>query len=79
MGPVWFYEGFALHAAGQLTHAAPTLQTDEIWAIVQEEERMDYRRYVTVLRYFLQKATLPQLVQQAGQADFVAWLQQISQ
>lgn len=79
MGPVWFYEGFALHAAGQLANAAPKLEIDEIWAIVQEEERMDYRRYVTVLRYFLQKATMHQLVEQAGQEDFVAWLRQISQ
>lgn len=79
MGPIWFYEGFALYAAGQLAHAAPVLDNGEIWAIVQEEERMDYRRYVTVLRCFLQKATLQQLVQQAGRPDFVAWLRQISQ
>jgi len=79
MGPVWFYEGFALHAAGQLAKAAPKLETSEIWAIVNAEERMDYRRYVTVFNYFLQKATLPQLVKQAGEGGFVEWLRQISE
>lgn len=77
MGPIWFYEGFALYAASQLEKAAPELTTAEIWAIVIDEERQDYRKYVTVFRYFLGKAALHQLIQMAGKAEFVDWLKQI--
>ncbi len=78
MGPVWFYEGFALYAAGQLERAAPTLTPNEIWDVVNAEERGDYRRYVTVLRYFLNIAPLQQLVEMAGEVEFVAWLRKIA-
>lgn len=79
MGPVWFYEGFALYAAGQLEQAAPHLETSEIWAVVSAEERMDYRRYVTAFRYFLDKAAIHQLIEMAGKAEFVDWLKQLAQ
>ncbi len=77
MGPVWFYEGFALFAAEQLTHVAPTLTETEIWEVVEMEERIDYRRYVTVFRYFLEKVPLPQLVEMAGKAEFADWLRSV--
>ena len=77
MGPVWFYEGFALHAASQLEKAAPSLPPDEIWAVVEAEDRQDYRRYVTVFQYFLGKATIHQLVEMAGKIGFISWLKEI--
>ena len=76
MGPVWFYEGFALHAASQLQKAAPSLTQDEIWAVAGAEDRQDYRRYVTVFQYFLGKATIHQLVEMAGKVEFLSWLRQ---
>jgi hypothetical protein len=78
MGPIWFYEGFALHAAAQLLAVAPALTLDELWAVVAEEERQDYRRYVTVFRHFLAKTTLPHLVEMAGKVEFVTWLKKIN-
>lgn len=77
MGPVWFYEGFALYAAGQLEKTAPSLSPGDIWAVVEAEERQDYRRYVTVFRYFIGKATIHQLIEMAGKAEFVQWLKRI--
>ena len=77
MGPVWFYEGFALYAAEQLIGAAPQLDREQVWAVVGDAERGDYRGYVTVLRHFLKRADLPELVAHAGQEGFTAWLEQI--
>jgi hypothetical protein len=77
MGPVWFYEGFALHAADQLRQAAPRLDEGEIWAIVRAEERVDYRQYVSVFDHFLKKATIQQLVSMAGRPDFIEWLEKL--
>jgi len=76
MGPVWFYEGYALHAAGQMRHQAPKLTEEEIWAVVDSKERGDYRQYVTVFHFFLERLPLAQLVDNAGRADFSRWLRQ---
>jgi hypothetical protein len=74
MGPVWFYEGFAINAAGQFATTAPQLEIDEIWRIVGDPERGDYARYATVFRHFAARALLPELVRRAGDGDFVDWL-----
>jgi hypothetical protein len=74
MGPVWFYEGFALVAASQFEHHAPRLSEEEIWEVVGAEERGSYIRYASVLRTFLGKADLQRLVEMAGKPDFVDWL-----
>ena len=78
MGAVWFYEGFALEAAGQFEKTAPHLLAAEIWDVVSAEERGDYRRYACVFRYFLGKASIQQLVESAGKGEFVEWLREIS-
>lgn len=78
MGPIWFYEGFALHAAGQFAQGAPSLEADEIWEIVADEERGDYRRYAALFRHFLNKAPLQELVDRAGKEGFETWLRTIS-
>ena len=74
MGPVWFYEGFALYAAGQFERIASHLTAAEIWDVVNAEERGDYRQYATLFRHFLDKAPLQQLIDMAGQVGFVDWL-----
>ena len=78
MGPVWFYEGFALYAANQFETFLPVLNKEEIWEVVQAEERMDYRQYASVFRYFLNFVPLEQLVERAGSAEFPGWLRQIT-
>jgi hypothetical protein len=77
MGPVWFYEGFALVAASQFEHRTPNLSPEEIWEVVDAQERGSYIRYASVLRTFLGKADLHRLVEMAGKPDFVDWLRSI--
>jgi hypothetical protein len=77
MGPVWFFEGFAIHAAGQFQDSAPGLSRDEIWAIVRSDRRGSYKRYATVLRYFLTYASIAELVARAGRQGLLDWLGQI--
>lgn len=74
MGPVWFYEGFAIYAAGQFEHTAPDLTMDEIWNVVHDPKRGSYRQYATVFRHFLNFTDLHQLVTRAGKADLIDWL-----
>jgi hypothetical protein len=77
MGPVWFYEGFALYAANQFERSLPVLTVDEIWEIVMTEERGSYRQYASVFRTFLSKASLHQLVEMAGKQYFIEWLKHL--
>jgi hypothetical protein len=78
MGSVWFYEGFALIAAGQFEKTAPHLNDAEIWEIVSAQERGDYRQYAAVFRYFLGKTSIQQLIEMADKVEFVNWLREIS-
>lgn len=78
MGAVWFYEGFALHAAGQFEHNAPPLSMAEIWDIVNDPERGSYKKYASVFQYFLRKVSLRQLVEKAAEEGFVNWLKEVS-
>ena len=77
MGPIWFYEGFALYAADQFEGFLPVLSAAQLWETVQTEERIDYRRYAAAFRYFSQQAPLQQLVEKAGDAGFHDWLRNI--
>jgi hypothetical protein len=77
MGPVWFYEGFALYAAGQFEQTAPHLTANEMWEVVSTQERGAYRRYASVFRHFLGKASIQQLIDMAGKVEFVNWLREI--
>jgi hypothetical protein len=74
MGPIWFYEGFALFAASQFEQTAPIISIEEMWKVVRDPERGDYRQYATVFRYFLSIASLHKLVEMAGKQDFTDWL-----
>ena len=78
MGAVWFYEGFALYAAGQFENNAPILSTSEIWDIVNDPERGSYKRYASVFQYFAGKASIQQLIEMAVKVEFFDWLQHIS-
>jgi hypothetical protein len=78
MGPVWFYEGFALYAADQFEQTMPDLSEEEIWRVVNAHERSDYRRYASVFRHFLRMVSIHQLVENAGTQGFTNWLKLIS-
>ncbi|MGV8123576.1 MAG: hypothetical protein AB2L14_27805 [Candidatus Xenobiia bacterium LiM19] len=71
MGPIWFFEGFAIYGSGQQKKDMPVLSNEEIWTIVREEKRGDYRKYNVVFRYFLQRIPLKKLVRMAAGRDFI--------
>jgi len=50
MGPVWFYEGFALFVAGQFANAFQPMPVDDLRKLFAEEARGDYRRYAAAFR-----------------------------
>lgn len=77
MGPIWFFEGFAIYAAGQFKNYNPQIEPKEIWEIVKSTKRGSYKNYGVVFHYFLKKNSIQELIEQAGREDFFKWLQKI--
>jgi len=75
MGPIWFFEGFAIYAADQFTHSTTQLSDDEMRAIIQDTERGSYEKYAYLFRYFVNLIPLQTLLDKAGDPDFNSWLQ----
>ncbi|MEQ8167698.1 MAG: hypothetical protein ABRQ38_02290 [Candidatus Eremiobacterota bacterium] len=75
MGPLWFFEGFALYAANQFEDSSLILSEEEIGEIIRSEERGSYEKYAFVFRYFLKKKPLEDMIEQAGKKDFIRWLE----
>jgi hypothetical protein len=73
MGPVWFFEGFAIIAAGQFERTAPVLCSERIVALIRSVHRQSYRDYAAVMRILLAKVSLQELVRRAEEADFIEW------
>jgi hypothetical protein len=76
MGPVWFFEGFAIHAAGQFEDTAPDLTRKEIREIVQATARGSYKRYAGVIRHVLRYVDLSELVARAKGEVSLTWLRE---
>lgn len=74
MGPIWFFEGFAIYAAGQFEDTS--MQPDEIWQVVNEKGRGSYRKYSAVIRYFLKRVSIQEMVKRAGDKNFLDWLRE---
>lgn len=74
MGPIWFFEGFAVYAADQLNNKRPKLSNADIWSIVKVKERGSYLKYNVVFRHFLGDTPLPEYVKKAGEPGFRSWL-----
>jgi hypothetical protein len=72
MGPLWFFEGFAIYAADQFDHVE--MNTDEILAVIHDEVRGNYLKYGAAIRYFLRRIPLDVMVDHAAQNDLVDWL-----
>jgi hypothetical protein len=70
MGPMWFFEGFAVVGSNQFASKALDLSREERKAIILSKSRGSYVRYGKVLRYLLQFTDLPSLVKRAGKSDF---------
>ena len=75
MGPPWFFEGFAVVAAGQQLGDPLAYETaDEALAAVYEDAPLAYRRFGAAVRFFGASHSLPTLVARAGGPDFESWL-----
>lgn len=66
MGPIWFYEGFAIHAAQQMTDATPTLDSTGMRAVMDDPERGSYMLYGAVFNHFAKRHALEELMQWAA-------------
>ncbi len=75
MGPIWFFEGFAIYAAGQFSNSKLKLTENEIWEIVNSTVRGSYKKYGFIFRYFLEKIPLNEMIEQAREKNFNTWLQ----
>lgn len=77
MGPIWFFEGFAMYAAGQFENYNPTMEPTKIWEIARSVNRGSYKKYAIVFRYFLGKTPIQKLIDHTGHGDFLKWLEEI--
>jgi len=74
MGPIWFFEGFAILAANQFENSIPELSEKEIWSIVESTDRGSYQKYATVILFFLKKTSLKEMISHASHTHFTEWL-----
>lgn len=74
MGPIWFFEGFAIHAASQFENSQLALTDEAIWEVVRGRERIGYERYAAAMRHFLARIPLPEMIKNAGTEGFEAFL-----
>ncbi len=74
MGPIWFYEGFAVFTANQFSNSDKHFSKEEMAAIMNNPERNSYHDYGIIFRYFVQRVPLQQLIDSAKNENFNGWL-----
>jgi hypothetical protein len=72
MGPRWFYEGFAVVAAGQFADQ-PSISKQEYLDVVFSHTKPDYRLYGAALRKLAQTYPLAELISRASKPGFCDW------
>ena len=77
MGPIWFYEGFAIYVSDQFKESLSTLSKEEMWEIVNMSKRISYQKYGFFFKYLLQHVSLQEMVKKAGKVGFDQWIYQI--
>ena len=78
MGPTWFFEALAVIGSGQaIAQDLHFASVNEALAATQAGGRGSYARYGAVLRFFLTRASLNDLVKHAGRTDFETWLRKL--
>lgn len=70
MGPIWFYEGFAIYAAAQFSKSDIILSNDEMIKIMKDPVRESYVKYNFIFRYFVNKMPLKELILKAKDENF---------
>ena len=74
MGPVWFYEGFAIYGCNQFENMNIELSESEILEILKSKKRIDYRKYGFIIRYFLKTKSLSDMIENAHRDEFYDYL-----
>ncbi len=74
MGPIWFYEGFAMFVANQFSNSKTKLSKKEMTLIMNDPNRGSYMKYNYIFRYFVEKISLTELISKAKNKDFNKWL-----
>jgi len=70
MGPIWFYEGFAIYTADQFSISDIILSKEEMIKIMKDPERGSYVKYSYIFRYFVNKVPLKELIIKAKDENF---------
>jgi hypothetical protein len=68
MGPIWFFEGFAIIAANQYENS-PQLNSKQKQNIITESVRGSYADYGALLRLLLDKYNIKELVERVARND----------
>jgi len=74
MGPIWFFEGFALFAASQFAEKIEKLEFSTLIKILNKKERESYLRYAHAFHFIVKKIPIQYLIQKAGDENFIQWL-----
>lgn len=74
MGPQWFYEGFAMHVAGQHFDRPAISSLGRALEATHSESRGSYAEYVAAFEFFRRQVGLEKMIMQAGSPDFESWL-----
>lgn len=70
MGPIWFYEGFAMYVANQFAKSDIVLSKTEMITILNEPDRGSYMKYNYIFRYFANKIPLNEFILKAKNEEF---------
>ena len=70
MGPIWFYEGFAMYVANQFSESDMSLSKEEMIKIMIDSDRGSYVKYNYIFRYFAEKFPLKELILKAKNENF---------
>ena len=74
MGPIWFFEGFAVVGSNQFPDQETDLPLWKLKEIVLAQERGSYELYGKTLRFLLKHTDLPNLVEKARDENFNEWI-----
>lgn len=74
MGPVWFFEGFAIYAADQFSGSPAKMTDSEIMEVLEATGRGSYKKYSAVMRRLTSKIRIESMVSHASDKDFIEQL-----
>lgn len=70
MGPIWFYEGFAMYTANQFSKSDIILNKEEIINIMKDPDRGSYVKYNYIFRNFVKTIPLKEFIIKANNKNF---------